>query len=156
MLSTKRLWFKSLLGQTIVSRWQPLLGLLIGPSIHIKDDMRQTQHLLERLGGWLVVFVAESRWLNSTTSRHVWTLGKSPFCLYTRMHVLCMLCTTPSLVVACMTWCGALRGCLAAKFDSCNSLLSPFHTLLVIVNILRCVRLYNIYYKKIIILLLLV
>src|SRR6218665_2086336 len=31
-------------------------------------------------------------------------------------------------------------GCLAAKFDSCNSLLSSFHALLV--NILRCVRLY--------------
>src|SRR6218665_223787 len=31
-------------------------------------------------------------------------------------------------------------GCLAAKFDSCNSLLSSVHTLLV--NILRCVRLY--------------
>jgi len=30
-----------------------------------------------------------------------------------------------------MTWCGALRGCLAAKFDSCNSLLSSIHTLLV-------------------------
>ena len=36
--------------------------------------------------------------------------------------------------------CGALRCCLAAKFDSCNSLLSSIHTLLV--NILRCVRLY--------------
>src|SRR6218665_1136070 len=31
-------------------------------------------------------------------------------------------------------------GCLAAKLDSCNSLLSSVHTLLV--NILRCVRLY--------------
>src|SRR6218665_654954 len=31
-------------------------------------------------------------------------------------------------------------GCLAAKFDSCNSLLSSVHTLLV--NILRCVRWY--------------
>src|SRR6218665_401845 len=31
-------------------------------------------------------------------------------------------------------------GCLAVKFDSCNSLLSSVHTLLV--NILRCVRLY--------------
>src|SRR6218665_1059007 len=31
-------------------------------------------------------------------------------------------------------------GCLAAKFDSCNSLLSSVHSLLV--NILRCVRLY--------------
>ena len=30
--------------------------------------------------------------------------------------------------------------CLAAKFDSCNSLLSFVHTLLV--NILQCVRLY--------------
>jgi len=31
-------------------------------------------------------------------------------------------------------------GCRAAKFDSCNSLLSSVHTLLV--NILWCVRLY--------------
>src|SRR6218665_1360189 len=31
-------------------------------------------------------------------------------------------------------------GCLAAKFDSCNGQLSSVHTLLV--NILRCVRLY--------------
>ena len=31
-------------------------------------------------------------------------------------------------------------GCLEAKFDSCNSLLSSVHTLLV--NILQCVRLY--------------
>src|SRR6218665_3010914 len=31
-------------------------------------------------------------------------------------------------------------GCLAAKFDSCNNLPSSVHTLLV--NILRCVRLY--------------
>jgi len=38
-----------------------------------------------------------------------------------------------------MTWCDALRGCLAVKFDSCNSLLSSIHTLLV--NILRYVRL---------------
>ena len=30
-----------------------------------------------------------------------------------------------------MTWCGPLRGCLAVKFDSCNSLLSSVHTLLV-------------------------
>jgi len=34
----------------------------------------------------------------------------------------------------------ALCGCLAAKFASCNSLLSSVHTLLV--NILRCVRFY--------------
>jgi len=47
---------------------------------------------------------------------------------------------SPSLVVACMTWCEALRGCLAAKFNFCSSLLSSVHTLLV--NILRCVRLY--------------
>ena len=32
--------------------------------------------------------------------------------------------TSPSLVVACMTLCGALCGCFAAKFYSCNSLLS--------------------------------
>ena len=44
-------------------------------------------------------------------------------------------------------------GCHAAKFDSCNSLLSSVHTLLV--NILRCVRLYikrKYYYNYIIIL----
>src|SRR6218665_1084597 len=34
----------------------------------------------------------------------------------------------------------ALRGCHAAKFDSCNNLLSSVHTLPV--NVLRCVRLY--------------
>jgi len=39
-----------------------------------------------------------------------------------------------------MTWCGTLRDCIAAKFNSCNSLLSYFHTLLV--NILRHVRLH--------------
>src|SRR6218665_1363403 len=39
-----------------------------------------------------------------------------------------------------MTWCGTLRGCLASKFNSCNSLLSSVHTLRV--NILSCVRLY--------------
>ena len=38
-----------------------------------------------------------------------------------------------------MMWSGALRGCLVAKFDSCNSLLSSVHTLLV--NILHYVRL---------------
>jgi len=37
-------------------------------------------------------------------------------------------------------WCGALRGCLAVKFYSCNNLLSSVHTLLV--NILQYVRLY--------------
>ena len=46
---------------------------------------------------------------------------------------------SPSLVVACMTWYGALRGCPAAKFDFCNSLLQSVHALPV--NILRCVRL---------------
>src|SRR6218665_1606789 len=46
---------------------------------------------------------------------------------------------SPSPVTACMTDV-APCGCLAAKFDSCNSLLSSVHTLLV--NILRCVRLY--------------
>ena len=39
-----------------------------------------------------------------------------------------------------MTWCGALHDCLVVKFDSCNSLLSSVHT--VLVNILQCVRLY--------------
>jgi len=47
---------------------------------------------------------------------------------------------SPSLVVACMTWCSALRGCLEAKFDSCYYMLTPVHTLHV--HILRCVRLY--------------
>ena len=46
---------------------------------------------------------------------------------------------SPSPPIACMTDV-APCGCLAAKFDSCNSLLSSVHTLLV--NILRCVRLY--------------
>src|SRR6218665_1902815 len=48
---------------------------------------------------------------------------------------------SPSLVAACMMSCGALCGCLSAKFDSCNHLLSSVHTF-VIVNILWCVRLY--------------
>src|SRR6218665_3980504 len=39
-----------------------------------------------------------------------------------------------------MTLCGALRGCLEDEFNSCNSLLSSVHTLLV--NGLPCVRLY--------------
>ena len=46
---------------------------------------------------------------------------------------------SPSPVIAFMTYV-APGGCLAAKFDSCNSLLSSVYTLLV--NILRCVRLY--------------
>ena len=57
---------------------------------------------------------------------------------------LCILATygpwaSPSPVIACMTDV-APCGCLAAKFDSCNGLLSSVHTLLV--NILPCVRLY--------------
>jgi len=47
---------------------------------------------------------------------------------------------SPSPVIACMTDV-APCGCLASKFDSCNSLLSSVHTLLV--NILRYVRLYT-------------
>src|SRR6218665_84210 len=64
------------------------------------------------------VFAAESRWFDSTFSSHVRTLGKSFIrnCLY--------------------DGCGALCGCLAAKFDSCYSLLSSVHTLLV--NIMWC------------------
>src|SRR6218665_1702191 len=63
---------------------------------------------------------AEGRWFDSTSSRHVGTLGKSftRNCLY--------------------DGCGAYS-CLVAKFDSCNSLLSSVNTLLV--DILRCVRL---------------
>ena len=37
----------------------------------------------------------------------------------------------PILAVACITWCGALRDCLAVKFDSCNNLLSSVHTMTV-------------------------
>ena len=77
-------------------------------------------HIKEH-GGPVVVFGAfgaEGRWFDSTSSRLVGTLGKSftRNCLYDAY------------------------GCFAAKFDSCNSLLSSVHTLLV--NILRCVRLY--------------
>src|SRR6218665_3166166 len=76
-------------------------------------------------GGIVVVFDAfgaKGRWFESHSSRHVRTLGRSVTrsCLYD------------------VIW--ALRGCLTAKFDCCNSLLSSVHTLLV--NILRCVRLY--------------
>src|SRR6218665_3344953 len=63
-------------------------------------------------------FGAEGSWFDSTSSRHVGNLGKS----FTR-NCLYDGCS-----------------CLAAKFDSCNSLLSSVHTL--IVNILRCFRLY--------------
>ena len=67
-------------------------------------------------------FGAEGRWFDSTSNHHVETLGKSftRNCLYNVM------------------WrpVAAFR----QKFDSCNSLLSSVHTLLV--NILRCVRLY--------------
>ena len=53
-------------------------------------------------------------------SRHVGTLGKSFTCAWKTDVAHC--------------------GCLAAKFDSCNCLLSSVHT--VLVNIMRCVRLY--------------
>jgi len=59
----------------------------------------------------MVVFGVFGRWFESHSSRHVGTLG-----------------TSPSLVVACMTLCSALRGYLASKFDSCNNLLSSVHT----------------------------
>ena len=72
--------------------------------------------------GWVVVVGAEGRWFDYTSSHHAGTLAKSftRNCLYDVM------------------WrpVAALR----LKFDSCNSLLSFVHTLLV--NILRCVRLY--------------
>jgi len=32
----------------------------------------------------------------------------------------------------CITWCGALLGCLAVKLDSCNNMLSSVHTMSVI------------------------
>ena len=67
-------------------------------------------------------FVAEIRWFDSTSSRHVGTFGKS----FTRN------CLYDAIVAQC--------GRLAAKFDSYNSLLSSVHSF--IVNILRCVRLY--------------
>jgi len=78
--------------------------------------------LRDGLGGSAVVFGsfgAEGRWFEHHSTRHVWTLGKSLAlsCLYT-------------------TWCGALRGCLGVKFDSCKNLLSFVHSLLV--NILQC------------------
>jgi len=68
-------------------------------------------------------FGAEGRWFNSTSSYHVLNLGKSftRNCLYD------------------VTW--RLMAALWLKFDSCNSLLSSVYT--VLVNILRCVRLYN-------------
>ena len=85
--------------------------------------------------GWAVVvgaFCAESHWFDSTSSRHVGTLGKSftHYCLYDVM------------------WC-PVAALQVAKIDSCNSL-SSVHTLLV--NIRRCVRLYikrKYYYIKI-------
>ena len=67
-------------------------------------------------------FGVEGRWFDSTSSRHVETLGKS----FTRN---CLYDVIWRPVAA-----------LLLKFDSCNSLLSHIHTLLV--NILRCVRLY--------------
>src|SRR6218665_1178414 len=44
------------------------------------------------------------------------------------------------LVIACISRCYTLRGCLVVKFDSCNNLLSSVHTLLV--NFLQYVRFY--------------
>jgi len=60
---------------------------------------------------------------------------------YVCRHVCLFLCLSVYImpVSACITDVSPC-GCLAAKFDSCNSLLSSFHTLLV--NILQCVRLY--------------
>ena len=57
---------------------------------------------------------------SNPNSRHIGTLGKS----FTRSSLYDVM------------W----LPCLVAKFDSCNSLLSSIHTLLV--NILWCVRLY--------------
>src|SRR6218665_575723 len=56
--------------------------------------------------------VCQDCWFDSTSSRHVGTFAKSftRNCLYDVMWHPC--------------------GCLAAKFDSCNSLLSSVHTLL--------------------------
>src|SRR6218665_1152924 len=68
-------------------------------------------------------FGAEGRWFDSTSSRHV-----GPW-------------ASPSPVIACMPDV-APCGCLAAKFDSCNSLPSSVYTLGLLVSILRCVRLY--------------
>jgi len=75
-------------------------------------------------------FDAEGRLFDSTSSHHVGTLG------------------SPSPVIACMTDV-APCGCLAANIRLLG-LLSSVHTLLV--NILRCVRLYikRKYYKYII------
>ena len=75
--------------------------------------------------GWVVVvgtFGAESRWFYSNSSRHLRTFGKS----FTRNFLY-----------------DAMRRPVAAlrlKFDSCNSMISYAHTLLV--NIILCVRLY--------------
>ena len=68
-------------------------------------------------------FGAEGRLFQSHSNRYAGTLGKfltRVACIYDVM--------------------GALRGCLAVNFDSCNNLLASVHTLLV--NILRYVSLY--------------
>jgi len=57
--------------------------------------------------------------------------------------------TSPSLAMHAVfvkldaTWCGALYGCLVVKFNSCNSLLSPVHTISVIM-----LRLWQLEYWK--------
>src|SRR6218665_2698157 len=74
-------------------------------------------------GAWLVKWrlsVPSMRKVVGSTPLHVGTLA------------------SPSPIIACMTDV-APCGCLAAKFDSYNSLLSSIHTLLI--DILRCVRL---------------
>ena len=76
------------------------------------------------LSGKFGAFRPEGRRFESYSSCHVGTLGKS-----------------------CITWCGTMCGCLAVKFDSCNSLLSSVHTM----SVIHTVRVWNIKARKIII-----
>ena len=74
------------------------------------------------LNGRFGVLRPQGRRFESHSSRHIETLA------------------SPSLVVVCITWSGALYRCLVVKVDSCNNLLSSIHTLLV--SILLYVRLH--------------
>ena len=78
--------------------------------------------------------------LTTPASGAGWLSGKfGAFCLegqrlesHSSRHLFYGPWASPSLAVEWVTWRTALRGCLAVKFDSCNNLLSPVHTMFVI------------------------
>ena len=70
-----------------------------------------TRSVTKWLSGKIGAFRLEGRRFESHSSCYAGTLGKS----FTRS--------------ACIMWCGALHGCLAVKFYSCNNLLSSVNTM---------------------------